>query len=142
MMRNLARCAGVASDSRHDQANGTLITRPSDNRATISFLVMRTSSIRGSLFAAVLIPRLQYRCAMRHDDPADHIQLPGSKTVIACQLQRLKPELASLVFLLDMDVRRLAAIETREEEPVRPGNTANARHSSVLVPQHHVYLLF
>jgi hypothetical protein len=42
-MNSLLRWAGVASDKRHDQAKGTLMTRPSARCATIDVQVQRTS---------------------------------------------------------------------------------------------------
>ena len=59
MRRKFGRCAGVASDKRHDQASGTLITRPSAKSAMISSLVTRALRMLGSLFATVFIPRLR-----------------------------------------------------------------------------------
>src|SRR5438552_2485795 len=72
--RKLARCAGVASESRHDQARGTLMTRPSARHATISSLVTRTSRMRGSGPAAVLIPRLHDLLVMLSNDLADALR--------------------------------------------------------------------
>lgn len=40
--RQFARWSGVASDSRHDQASGTLIVRPSASSAMILSSVTRT----------------------------------------------------------------------------------------------------
>src|SRR4030067_2174602 len=83
--RNLARCLGVASDSRQDHASGTLITRPSARCAMISFAVTRTSWISGSLVnsAAVLMPCLQYRGAVGYNDPSHLAQLPRADAVAA-----------------------------------------------------------
>src|SRR5271167_71777 len=105
MMRKCERCAELASNSRHDHASGTLITRPSAKCAMISSAVTRTSSIRGSLLATVFIPCLQNDRAMRLNDSTNHVQLVGAETMIASQPQRLKPEFAGLPFTLHMDVR-------------------------------------
>src|SRR3990172_5269017 len=97
MRRKLARCFGVASDNRQDQASGTLITRPSTRCAMISSSVTRTSWIRGSLLAAVFMPRLQNGGAMRLEDAPDHVQLTSVEPVTPCKLERFKPEFAGLV---------------------------------------------
>jgi hypothetical protein len=59
MISNRERCSGVASESRHDQAKGTLIVRPSINCAEITSSETDTVRIRASMFAAVLTPSLQ-----------------------------------------------------------------------------------
>src|SRR5437870_8671167 len=69
--RKLARWAGVASERRHDQARGTLMTRPSARDATISSFVTRTSRIRGSAPAAVVIPCLHDLLVMLPNDLTD-----------------------------------------------------------------------
>src|SRR3990170_3665273 len=102
MRRKRARCSGVASDRRQDQASGTLMTRPSARRAMISSSVTRTCSMRGSVLAAVFMPCLQNRCAMGGDQPANGIQLSGAEAVAASQLDRFEPELARAVLSLDV----------------------------------------
>lgn len=82
MRRRFARCFGVASDSRQDQASGTLMTRPSTRFAMISSSVTRTSWMRGSFLAAVFMPHLQNRGAPRADDSADHVQLVSAEAVV------------------------------------------------------------
>src|SRR5712691_5050317 len=128
--RNLARCAGVASESRHDQARGTLMTRPSARHATISSLVTLTSRMRGSGPAAVLIPRLHDLLVMLSNDLADPSQLVSRKPVVAREHQRLQPELARAPVSLHMDVGRLVAIEAGEEEPIRSRDATDAWHSA------------
>jgi hypothetical protein len=73
----------------------------------------------GSLFVAVLIPRLQDSRQMTPDESVDHVQVLGLETVVASEHQPLKPEFAGLVLALHVNVRRLAAIEAREKEPIR-----------------------
>src|SRR5437870_5930841 len=102
--RKLARWGGVASESRHDQARGTLMTRPSARHATISSLVTRTSRMRGSGPAAVLMPRLHDLLVMLSNDLADPSQLVSCKPVVAREHQRLQPELARAPVSLHMDV--------------------------------------
>jgi len=64
------------------------------------------------------------------DDSANHIQLPGAEAVIASEPERLQPKLAGSVLTLHMEVGWLVAIEAHEEEPIRPGNVLDSRHSS------------
>jgi hypothetical protein len=52
----------------------------------------------------------------------------------AGKLKRFEPELAGLVLAFHMNVWRLAAIEAREEEPIRPRNTSDSRHSKPALP--------
>src|SRR5437879_11910578 len=119
--RKLARWAGVASESRQDQARGTLITRPSARYATISSFVTRTSRIRGSAPAAVVIRRLHDLLLMLSNDLADPSQLVCCKPIVPREHQRAQPELAGAAVSLHVDMGRLVAIEAREEEPYGPG---------------------
>jgi hypothetical protein len=48
--------------------------------------------------------------------------------MIPSQTERFKPELAGIVLTLDMYVRRLIAIETREEESIEAGNPFDSWH--------------
>src|SRR5207249_2558517 len=127
--RKLARWAGVASESRQDQARGTLITRPSARYATISSFVTRTSRIRGSAPAAVVMPRLHDLLLMLSNDLADPSQLVCCKPMVPREHQRAQPELAGAAVSLHVDVGRLVAIEAREEEPIRSGDATDAWHS-------------
>jgi hypothetical protein len=56
-------------------------------------------------------------------------QLVSRKTVVPREYQRFEPELAGVPFLLDVNVRRLGAVEAREEEPIGTGNASDAGHS-------------
>src|SRR5881296_3373279 len=91
--RKLARSAGVASESRQDQARGTLMTRPSARDATISSFVTRTSRIRGSAPAAVVIPCLHDLLVMLSNDLADPGQLVCCKPMVPCEHQRVQQNL-------------------------------------------------
>ena len=64
--------------------------------------VTRTLWMRGSVltFAAVLIPRLQNSSEMNPQEAANPVQLVSIETMAADQPERLKPELAGLVFPL------------------------------------------
>src|SRR5881227_1761461 len=113
--RKLARWGGVASESRQDQARGTLMTRPSARCATISSFVTRTSRIRGSAPAAVVIPRLHDLVVMLSNDLTDTCQLVCCKPMVPRENQRLEPELAGTPFALHVDMGRLVAVEAGEE---------------------------
>jgi hypothetical protein len=73
MISQFARCAGVASDSRQDQASGTLITRPSAKYAVIVSSVTSTRRIVGSAASAALMPCLDDEDLMLNDYPSDLI---------------------------------------------------------------------
>src|SRR6266542_5420196 len=134
MRRKSARCWGVASDRRQDQASGTLMTRPSARCAMISSPVTRTCWMRGSVLATMFIPCLQYHCAMGVDEPADDVQLSGAEAVATSQLDRLEPELAGAVLSLDVHVRRPIAVEAAEEDPIRPRDALDSWHCGLFAP--------
>src|SRR5262249_16469045 len=119
MSRKRARCLGVASERRHDHARGTLMTRPSASRATISSAVTRTCWMRGSVLTAVLMPCLQNGCVMDTDQAPDGIHFPSAEAVAASEFDRLEPELARAPLPLDVHVWRLVAVEAGEEESIR-----------------------
>jgi hypothetical protein len=62
------------------------------------------------------------------DQSPDHVQLSCIETIITSQVEWIYPNFAGLFLALDMNVRWFVAIETCEEEPVRSGNSSNARH--------------
>lgn len=127
--RKCARCAGVASDNRHDHASGTLITRPSSRYATIVSDVILTSRIRGSVLATMLMPCLRNCIVMNFDHPPYDIQLPGSKAVICCKLNGFKPEFTRPVFSPNVHMNRLITVKTIKEEPVRSRDVFDPWHS-------------
>src|SRR2546425_1667163 len=100
MSQTSARSLGAAQDNRHDQASGTLITRPSTRSAMISSVVTRTLLMRGSLLAAVFIPSLYNHSQMRLNDSSNNLQLPGVEAMVPSQSERIEPELAGLVLAL------------------------------------------
>jgi hypothetical protein len=71
------RCAGVALDSRHDHASGTLTVRPSANWATRASSVTSSATMRGSLLAAVFIPYLPNMSPSVENDLANTVQFLG-----------------------------------------------------------------
>ena len=124
----LARWAGVASDSRHDHARGTLITRPSTKCAVIVSSVTSTRAIRDSTLTAVFMPCLDDRRFVFDDKPTDLIQLARTEPMVPCQCRGRQPKLCVLPITSQVDVHGFVAVETIEEEPIRPGNTGNPRH--------------
>ena len=66
---------------------------------------------------------------MSPEESPNHVQLSGTKAMAASQPKRLEPEFGGPLLTLDMNVGRLIAVETREEEPIWPGNIFNSRHS-------------
>src|SRR5688572_18196432 len=129
MISYRARWAGLAAASLHDQASGTLITRPSPRCAVIASSVTSTRSILAPPLAAVLIPRLQYPGPMVFNIRPDDVQLPARESVIQGQRDRLEPELAHHPLAADVHVPRLPAVEAVEKEPIRARDSGNARHA-------------
>jgi hypothetical protein len=66
---------------------------------------------------------------MRPDNTLNHIQLMSVEAVTARKPERFEPKLARLALTLDVDVRRLIAIEAREEEPIRSWDSPDPWHS-------------
>src|SRR3989304_1133117 len=96
MSRQFARWAGVASESRHDHASGTLITRPSTRWAVIVSSVTSTRAIRDSTLTAVLIPCLDDRRFVLNDQAANLIQFSRAEPIIPRELDRCQPEFGVL----------------------------------------------
>jgi len=71
---------------------------------------------------------------MGPDEAANQAQLSGAEAMAAGKLKWFEPELAGLVLPFHMNVRRLGAVEAREEEPIRPRNTSDSRHSKPALP--------
>src|SRR5713226_4363611 len=104
MISYFARWAGLAAASLHDQASGTLMTRPSARWAVMVSSVTSTRLILASLLAAVLIPRLQNPGQMLFNIRPNDVQLPRRESVIAGQGDRLEPELAYHALTADVHV--------------------------------------
>lgn len=130
MISKFARWAGVASESRHDQARGTLITRPSTRYAVIASTATLMSRILGSLLTTVLIPCLQNVILMLIDHPPNRTQFSRRETVIRSELDRIQPELAGFPLTPDVDVNGFITIETVKEEPVWTRYAPYPRHST------------
>jgi hypothetical protein len=62
----------------------------------------------------------------------DFVELWWAEPMIRRQLDRRQPELGVLSVSANVDVQRLVAVETVEEEPVRPWNTCDRRQSTRL----------
>ncbi len=67
---------------------------------------------------------------MGPNEPPEQIQLTGVETVAARKAKRLQPELAGAAVTLHVNVRRLTAVEAREEESAWPGNPSDPWHLS------------
>src|ERR1044071_4531211 len=88
------RCSVVASESRHDHVNGTLMVRPSARLAMISSPVTRTETALGSLFgrAAVLTPCLLDTEPMLQDNTPNLGQLSTREARARNDGNRLQPD--------------------------------------------------
>src|SRR5712692_7549324 len=80
------------------------------------------------------MPPLQNLVASCSDGSANHTQFVGAKPVAPSQRDRFEPELAGAVLALDMNVCRFIAVEAGEEEPVRPRDPLDSRHSGTSFP--------
>jgi hypothetical protein len=85
MISQWLRCAGEASLSRQDHANGTLITRPSTKRNVIRSSVTETSFTRASVLTAVFTPCLLNPFSVFLNNRSDSIDLPGRESVVCSQ---------------------------------------------------------
>jgi hypothetical protein len=75
MIFQFALCFRVASDSRHDHANGTLMILPSISSATMLSLVMEICLILAScIFAAMLIPGLHNLFTVSFNKFTEHVK--------------------------------------------------------------------
>ncbi len=66
------------------------------------------------------------------DESTNLVQLAGAETMIPRQIDGCQPEFGLLVFASNVDMNGLVAIETEEEEPVRPRNAWNPRQFASL----------
>jgi hypothetical protein len=64
------------------------------------------------------------------NDGADLVQLPGRKSAIRGECQRIEPGLAADAVALHMNVHRLAVLEALEEEPMRSGDVRYRGHQA------------
>ena len=115
MISKLLRCAGVASDKRQRHARGTLIVRPSTNRAVITSSVTCMSMMRGISLTTVFIPSLQDRWSVLSNKLANTIQLSRWEPFVETECDRLQPEFADHSFTPNMHMLRLIAVEAIEE---------------------------
>jgi hypothetical protein len=79
----------------------------------------------------MFMPSLQDNSTVGPNEPPEQVQLTGVEAVAARKAKRFQPELAGAAVTLHVNVRRLAAVEAREEEPVRPRNPSDSRHVSI-----------
>ena len=118
----------AALESRHDQASGTLMTRPSVRLAVMRLSVTSMLVIRGSLPAAVFIPSLIDESQIVKDELADSIQLLSAKPIVRRQHDRIEPELTRLSLPLGVNMPRFLAVEAVEEESIRADDPLNCWH--------------
>jgi hypothetical protein len=90
--------------------------------------VTSTSRMRVSVRTAVFIPCSNDLRLVFDDYAPDIVQFLGRKTSIPRQRHRVYPKFRLFVVAADVDVHRLAAVETVEVEPVRSVDSANSRH--------------
>src|SRR5213594_556233 len=103
------------------------MTRPSARDATISSFVTRTSRIRGSAAAAVVIPRLHDLLVVLPNGGSGSARV--LQPMVPRENQRVQPELAGTPLSFYVDVRRFVAIEAGEEESIWSGDATDAWHS-------------
>src|ERR1044072_410339 len=69
-----------------------------------------------SVLTKVLIPNLQETSLVLLNQPVKLIQLPTRKSVVGCELRRIKPELRFVFGSLNVDMRRLFALIAKKVE--------------------------
>jgi hypothetical protein len=69
------------------------------------------------------MPSLQYSAQIARCFDANQIQFSRRKTIVAGKREWQQPILAYHSLALNVDVLRLIAVETVEEEPIRAGNS-------------------
>jgi Transposase len=69
------------------------------------------------------------------DETTDLVEFSWAEPMIPRQFDRRQPELGMLTVPANVNVQGLMAVETVEEEPVRPWNTSDCRHSARLQRQ-------
>jgi hypothetical protein len=114
-----ARCFGVASRRRGNQARGTETVRPSA-RTTVNVSAVQTTSIAraSALFGKVLIPFLHEKLFILDNQPSNLGNLVTSKTTHIRQSHGLKPELGIPTSMGHMNMSRFSSLHAEEEKPV------------------------
>lgn len=113
------RCRGDASASRGNQTSGTETTRPSVSVTESASVEHDTSTASTSVFSVkVLIPSLQEELRILNNQLSNIGHLLRSKTPHVGDPDRSKPKLRIPSGMGDMDVRRLAPLHAKEEEPI------------------------
>ncbi len=72
---------------------------------------------------------------MDGNDPANQVQLSRPEPVVTGKVEGFKPEFAGHVLPLDVNVRRLIAVEACEEESIATADTADLWHSGPPPPR-------
>jgi hypothetical protein len=78
------------------------------------------------------MPCLDNRRLVKDGEPTDLIQFARTESMIPCQGHGRQPKLGVLPIAPDVGVHRLMAVETIEEERIRPWNIGNPRHVAAL----------
>ena len=105
------------------------MTRPSTRCAVIVSSVTTMCPMRLSTLTAVLMPSPNDRGFVPSNQMANLVEFTRAEALIPCQRDRRQPELALLSISPNMDVYWFVAVETVEEEPIRPWNADNLWHS-------------
>ena len=128
---------GVPCHSRGNHMSGTIIVRPSTRSITSDSWSTRTPVARASRTSATeeLIPPLQERLAMSLHNRRNLVQLRTAVATGIGKRHRIEPELRQLVLRSHVDMRWLASVVRREEEPIRTISPDTWHLPSTLIPR-------
>ncbi len=73
------------------------------------------------------------------DNSTNQIQFSAPEAVVTAKAKGLKPKFACHGLPLYVNVRRLIAVEAREEETIRSGDISDFWHSGQSRPPHQFY---
>ena len=80
----------------------------------------------------MLIPSLHNRFPIFDNQNANPIQFMRRKSIVTCESDGIKPELAGHAFATHMHMLRLRAVKAVEEKPIRANETFYPWHSTAL----------
>jgi hypothetical protein len=113
------RCAGVASSRRGNHTKGTDTIRPSSKTTVSESSEHDASTANASLVSTETgIPFLHQEFSTLFHELSNLRQFVAPKTSVRRQRDRIEPELRVPPGVRDVNVRRLAVLQTVEEEPV------------------------
>ena len=75
------------------------------------------------------MPCLNNRLFVLDNETTNLVELSWAETMIPCEFDRRQPELGLPPIASHVDVHGLVAVETMEEEPLRPWNPRDLRQS-------------